>query len=713
MHISNISHQFNLLLQQAKIDTVRTSKIPSGEACGPDDPIADVVCQQLSLLEKELNKDLSDLEVKISLSTIYSICNQYETISHQFFKVFQKKKQLSRISSEQLQKVVNSLQRCSQTVEKLRVSLIKKQEEIKITHVQKQNAPEEPKGFTGMLRGYFDNFRASVVKEATKLGLSAIESYDNSLDMNVWDEKLKEYKVKLYSSSKSTVAAQFSLIVGRFVASMLEEEILHVNERDPLLRGSFLKNVIYEEGVLDPKPTDIGNMLISLLENKRELLEKVVAVNLMKGFHNLYSNFSELEKSDPDFFGKFILKCIETGTEHIEKTDEANNLGVEFSVGKDERNSFLGGEVQDILKYSILNLGFPNGYSDLILPSGIPDKVREKLYGLMGDGLSKSLYSAFKDMSSNQVLKDSLVLEGFKNIQQVFDSASNTVIHSPENLFQAIVDPKKPAFATAGIVLVFFKVLFSTLGSVFKDALNFRKLFTPPKDPDPLERQINDQVYNFLERVTKASSSALARFLFKVRGRRFAEALGASLTEKLRAIKITDLLSLQLDSILTLTLAPGGHWEGVEFGRKYVIAELPKMPRTVEEANQLQQQKIEAQELLHKEVKEAKDSFAKTSSGLISMIVASLSFKPKIQVTPTSSQLYKFSASVERGIIGFANSCIEKVVKLLAYIIKADEVLPSLGKLSYKQTKKIQQDSFLIAVAKFAAFNLQAKPSRK
>ncbi len=54
MYLSDISHQFNILLKQAKLDEVQTSA--SSQKPRPDDQVAEVVCQQLSRLEDQLKK---------------------------------------------------------------------------------------------------------------------------------------------------------------------------------------------------------------------------------------------------------------------------------------------------------------------------------------------------------------------------------------------------------------------------------------------------------------------------------------------------------------------------------------------------------------------------------------------------------------------------------------------------------------------------------
>ncbi len=632
-----------------------------------------------------------DLEGRFSLSTIHTICKEYEKISHQAVKVLQKKKNLGRISHDQLKEVAYSLQTCSQTVEKLKTALIERQKQILDTNSQE-----------GVVHKVF----GSVVQGTTSLGLNLLTS-----DEPAWlDDQIKRYRTELYSLSNSTVASEFSLMVGKFVTSMLEEEILHIDEREPVLRGSFLKDLFYEEGVANPAPSMLGGVVISLLKNRRELMEKLIAVNLMKGFTNLYDRFQTIENNDRDFFANFVLKCMETGSEHIDDTEKADIHGLEYTVGKEERKKFLSGTTPRSLGQAILKFGFPNGHKDLIfiLPDIFTDQVKEKLYKLMSDGLDETLFNAFKDMSSNQTLKESLVLEGFRSVEKVFEDSSNksTQIQPPRNFIQTLVDPKRPALATAGIVFVFFQVLFSTLGSVFKEALNIRNLFATPKEPDPLEERINNQIYSLLSPVIKASSSTLVRFLFKVRGRRFVETLGSSLTVKLRDMKISDLLTLQLESILTSTLAPGGSWEGVGDERKYVGGEIPKMPRTVGEERKLEQEKREAQEELHKQLKNVKNGFAKSISGLIGMIVTSLSFKPKLQVNPNSSRFQHAIASLERRIVNFANSCIEKVITLLMHILKADRVLHQIGKSTYNQTKMIQQDGFILAVTEFARVNL-------
>lgn len=688
MYISDIAHRFDLLFKDLAISSPArdTTKQPS-----PDDQWAHVVLKQLNELHTFLNKELPELEKTHALSTLHTASNAIENITLSANKYLKSRSSKKRISEGVVNQLRDAISKCRLSNESFRSKL----------GAHKISLQQQPQGVGAIYTGV-----TKAVGVATGLAQKAFVD-PNSPEFS--DEAIKKLRLSLYLKSsdtpenRSTAPAMMAHYLGKFVTNLLREELIESTTRDPLLRAPFLKDLLYDPNAREPTPRPLGSALVSLLQNNQQLLEKIIEVNMLRCIENIYSHLEIVEQEKPQLLGDVVLHCFKVGDTQLSETKRVEEMQDTYSIGTAERTALVSTTTPKNLADMVLKLGWPNGTQDLQLPQ-LPfwnNEIKQELFNLANESLTTCFYTAFKEMAENNNLKEALLLQGFRAVKQSIGSQDAT--QRPPHPLDLLSNPQRPAFATAGIIFIFFQVLFSTIGDAIRTA--WRTILFQPAKPtkslSPAEQELNDQLHKLASEIIQESPSGILRILFYFKGRAIIDKLGPQILEKLHTIKPHQLFTNQLESLLTNLLAPGGTWKG-EGEERFYYGEPPTPPKTVEEKlvrDQNQQKEVEE---LHKVAKKTRDSLGEDIQGLVRMISGQLHLSPRFIPSLSPSAVEQILASAEAGFIRFANNCIDKLVSLSTYIIGMESVITKTGKEIYYKTRAIQQDSFLLAVSQFA-----------
>lgn len=696
MYISDIAHRFDLLFKDLRIDlSLPSPQRTTAAAQNPDDNWALLVVNQLEEIKKFLQQDLKTLEQKHALSLLQNSSSSIDNIVVSAHKYLLGKASKKRLSKKVIQDLQRKIGECANANIELREKLKARNREIE----QKPND------------GSFVNLAFTSI-----IGTAAGIAQEIAIDNTILTKKINQLRTDLYLKTgedldtRSTAPAEMARYLGKFITHLLKEELINTSERDPLLRASFLKQLFYDTNVQNPTPSPVGSMLISLLQKNPELVERVIEANILQGLDNIYRHLALVQKHKPELLGDFLVHCLATTTAQISETKRVEERRLPYEIGTKERAGLVSQQTPKSLSKLILLLGFPRGAADiqLPLPNLVTPHAQDALYQLMDDGLTNCFYTAFQEMATNNNLKEALLLQGFTAIKKSLATADEAPHHplTPTNL---LFHPERPAFATAGIVFVFFQVLFSAIGETLKAAWK-TILFQAPdtqKTLSPQEQALNDDLYKMVSEVINNNPSRLLRLLFYFKGRALVDKMGPHILKQMQSMSPQKLLTGQLKSLLTNVLAPdGGKWSG--YGADEVYTGKPAGPyRTIDEKAAFDQKQQEEINKLHLAAKQTRDSLGDDIGGLVQIIAEPLHLQPRLIPSHSPSGIENMMISIEKGFLKFANSCIDKLITLSAYLLGMGTIVEKAGKSAYYQTRAIQQDSFLMAITLFAQEQLR------
>ncbi len=521
------------------------------------------------------------------------------------------------------------------------------------------------------------------------------------LGMKDYNEKHADLSAKLTKKTKSPVAAEFARVTSEKICDFLKDQVLEVEERDPIVRPDFLKGDIFtEDTALSKKPefTYLGQLLCALLQKAPQELEKIIEVNLLSATSNIVDFLQDLQKKQPFFLVDLCRTCLQDVVAEIDKTDlTAEEKQIEIMKEFSAKSTKL-----------IFEMAFPEGSKGLILPglAGATNViVRDKIWGLVSEVVKDQIGDFLGNLQGKQDLKNMLMIEGYGNLLSAISSGPK-VAPAAMQTRAAMVPTAAGALTLApvGFVFIFFKLVLTSIVSVFQKS-------GVPKVRGTYQDQgsFNAHLYTLTNSIIQDSDSRFLKFIAKHKLQSLIDEWGPVIVEAIKEVQFIDILNAQCESLVSSVISPGGSWVG-EGGEKKYISMLRPHPQTLTE--QVAKEEAErAQELAReRQVEEMQQELGKNIDGLLHHITEAYKVEHKDfteDELKTASAAKKAAKKIHKAWSIFANACISRLVKLSAFLLGAKSKIKATAGAFHRKMKKVQQEEFVLVVGDFAVKELK------
>ncbi len=683
MKIHDISHQLNLILNDLHIER---KIVPATVELYPDQKYADIVDQQLKILQSELENPTKIIDKKIAPSEWTKIFREIDKISRAVLGLNKEKNIEKRVSVLSIQGLQYQAQITLEVANRAQQSI----EEYFIQNASKAQSSSWSSWFGSLFTGSLGNFFLELVKP------QAIQTFD---------EASRLYKSELYNLTQSTVDQEAVKNISRYIVFTLKDQILNIHERSPLLRSSFLTTFFEDITVQHPKPTATGTFIISLLQKNPQTIEKLIEANFLKGIVSLHKSLVNLQQKEPLFLVQFIHKCMEEGYTEIQESEKLEKGTGEKGHGIGIRDEFITGNFQKKITNVILELAFPNGADDLILPGGslVSKTYRNTLWEVMQSSIGEQLRDTFRSFGQNNDLKDALLTSCLESIHSALEGQDQEISSPSAPVHHLMLNPQE-GLASFGVIFIFFQVLFSTVGTTMLRIFR-RSEDVVSESPYKNQTQFNDQIEAFLSYIQNESESPLIRFLLHMKGKAISEAIGPRIVEALSEINLSQIMTSQLEKLLTTVVAPEGTWMGEGENRKYVCTFMPQ-PKIEQDLIELDRKNEEDKKLTKERLERAKTRLGNSIEGLVDLIYDWVKLPIPEAPPVTASSIERLVKSIQKYASIVINRCMRKFISFVLFVARSQEKVREVGKIVEEKTQRLEQDTFLLTISNFASEKL-------
>lgn len=487
---------------------------------------------------------------------------------------------------------------------------------------------------------------------------------------------IQEKRITLDQVTGDQAAASFASKLSEHLVDYLEEHLVHIQERDVALRPPWLSTFFQDPYVSEPVPNALGSLMIQLLSSGKADLKKMVEINVLNFLHNVYAKTNEAFAQSPHALTSLVHDTLAKTLEEVQREHSQNEPLLGSAMGNVERNSLLSGEVTHTLVAVFLKMGFPNGASDVYIPSRMVNYfARDVLWSTLSSGLEEVLKSVLMDMSEHTDVEQELLLKGYREINDFL---------SPPSEKEKIGREREREMGKS----IFIELLIALFGSFFSSV---RSSFHEPKKQE-VERMGVD--YAGREDLTKKVEEVFG-FLLPETG--FIGKLGRTI-----ATKTSSSLSTQLSD--SLREFAGNRCMNQVFSQlndivKSTSSITDRFPRTARDVQRGEERRIQLRQERTEAIQQEERKLKMSSPLIAKKIVEYKGFN----TTPYSRDELQAMWPITRLIRTFLrffkillNTLFEKVLLALFWAIDLPSKIERLNRKFRTSLENIPQDAFVL-----------------
>ena len=179
---------------------------------------------------------------------------------------------------------------------------------------------------------------------------------------------------------------------------------------------------------------------------------------------------------------------------------------------------------------------------------------------------------------------------------------------------------------------------------------------------------------------------------------------GPVIVEAIHEVKFIDIFNAQLENVVASVVSPGGTWVGEGDNKRYKM-QPAQSPKSIDELQKKEEAELAQEQERANRVEELQQEFGKSIDGLLHHITESFKVEHK-DFTPEerlqASQLQKIEKKIHQIWAAFANACMSRLIRLIAFVLNAKSQIKSLSKATHDKVKVLRQEDFVLNVGKFA-----------
>jgi len=519
--------------------------------------------------------------------------------------------------------------------------------------------------------------------------------------MGDYKKQCRKMRADLYKETGSTVAAEFARVTSKTVYNFLSDEILHVKERDPVVRPFFLKGNIFTEETTfttDPKYTFVGELLAGLLQEIPGGFQKVIELNILNGTTKIVSFLDGLKKKQPFFLVELCNRCL---------ADLANDPQFATSTSQEQQVMIMEKFTKSATEL-IFDIAFPKGAQDLIMPSlgGTHRFIRHKLWKLVQDVLKDQMNTFLTDLPGKSDLKNMLLIEGYGALTPFLATENKPVGMVQRAATVTGQTAQTVTLAPVGFVFIFIRLIISSVLSVFQQK------GPPPVNPKniyPNQGTFNAYLTTIVNQIIQDTDSKLLKFIASRKLESFISEYGPSIVEAICEIDYMEIFNAQFEGFIASVISPGGAWKGEKEKMRYEINPL-NIPKTLSELEAKEATLRREEEARAEEVERLQRKLGTNIDGLLREIakayrVEHKDFTEDELVSKTTAE--KMVNKLHGLWAAFANAIIYRLVQFTAFMLDAKGKIQASSGAFHRKMQKVPQERFVMVAGEFAKQQLR------
>lgn len=484
---------------------------------------------------------------------------------------------------------------------------------------------------------------------------------------------IQEKSISLDRVTEDRAASSFAARLSEYLVAYLEEHLVHIKERDISLRPSWLKTFFHDPYLPVPVPNALGALMIQLMSSGKEDVKKMVEINVLNFLHNVYARTNEAFTHSPHALTSLIHDTLERTLEEAQQEEMKQEPLLGSVMGNVERNALLSGKVTKNLVALFLKMGFPNGSSDLYIPSRMVSYcARETLWSTLSSGFEEVLKSALIDMSEHTDVEQELLLKGYREINDFLAPPSE------EERVARVMETGVGKSIFIDLIVALFGSFFSSVSSSLREPKKETERIEYSRREDLTKRM--KEMFGFLLPKTGAVGR-IGRWI----GAKTAPSLTTQLSDTLKEFAGNRCMN-RVFSQLTDLLKPSPS-----------IAD--RFPRTVADTKRVEEQR----ETLRQERKKAlQQEETKLKMGVPLIAKKIVEYKGFDTTPPTKEELQamwpitRIVRTLFRFCKIFLNILFEKVLLALFWAIDLSSKIEKLNRKLRVSVENIPQDAFAL-----------------
>jgi len=474
------------------------------------------------------------------------------------------------------------------------------------------------------------------------------------------------------SDDSLTTRLTFAHNLSLFIVSFLEEQLLHITERDREFNSPFLKRFFEDPTAEHPQPTMLGKFLIPLLENNGEFARELVRANVLRALDNGYRTLEAYQENNPDLLVTYVHAALEITAQATQKEKDAQ-IKSAAALWPDSREPVLNGTLQNRATGQFLDICFPK--HDLFLPTCFCKSAAwNALEGGVGNVISDFLMNA----TQFQDIRQSLLMQGLEATTGVLsgESAEATAARTTQRQ-----QTRRGGVIAVGMIVAFIKIFFD----VIKESLGRRTATTPSEYPD--QDAFNRLIHTIYRAI--AQDTLAGRIVPERLSRKLSDHISKSITSAIRKIPISKVLDNQLD-VLSEKFRPDSREQ--------------LFPRTREEQRRAEEAKQEQRERDQESISLLEREFGNNIEGLIATIHSWLKYP---EGNRTGNPVLD---TIRTSVKNFANACIETFVRFFLWMTRARTAINRWSRQAVRHTHLVPQDVVIVEVVRRILNDLNWRP---
>jgi len=538
---------------------------------------------------------------------------------------------------------------------------------------------------------------ATSKEELTKSSRSLLQEYDKTVEkilkteITVPKEELTRTLQSVLQECDKTTETRlfFADNLSNLIIIFLEEQLVHVDQREPALRAQFISKFFIDPSAKTPTRTNFGNIAISLIEENKEFAKELVRANVLRAVANGYQALESYQKDHPYLLVDYIHKAFEIGTEEIQHEERVQKEGGTH-LSPEARKRILDKSLQREMAAFLLTICFPHGSDDLFVPVGI-EMGQSMMWEPLRQVIEDLASDFFKDTIESQDIKQSLLRMGLEKVTEVLSGQSVQPPTTQEGAPPDKTQPHRGGIIAVGMIAAFIKIIFDAIWEAFRG----RKRTRGPSNY-PRQDSFNARLYTTYQALEK--ELFIGKFIPQRLSRKIVhDYIGPNLVCAINEIRIPDLVDEQLKAIS----------EKIKPDSANVL-----FPKTWEEKEEIEKEKEAQRKEDQENIENLESHIGDNIEGLINATYALWEIDTTgLDATDVHKARQAFNR-IKLFAINFANACIYKCIRFFLWLFRTRSFVHNLGEQALKKTDLIKQDIIVAKVATDVLSDAERRPIR-
>lgn len=234
-------------------------------------------------------------------------------------------------------------------------------------------------------------------------------------DSKVLQKRIDHLQNDLMEIADSSVPGELAKATASYTGAYLKHCVTHAATLDPKIAPDWVKEYLLVQSRSDAVASGfLGDTAKAFIKNNLPIVEKLLELNMAKGFCNVFAFIKERQTNDPNWLVRFTAEFFESIAKEIEEKPNGDQMSEEES----------GERFVKVFSDKIMEIAFPNGADDIELHSRSLSLLKPRLLTIIKqEVLPYALHSLYRDATSNAT-RDYLVNQAVRYLKNFLETGN-------------------------------------------------------------------------------------------------------------------------------------------------------------------------------------------------------------------------------------------------------------------------------------------------